>query len=107
MSANRGDCEHGHGAAVLALAETVATDHETTARSAALVFQDHEGEEAPTIVGRFNTAALGSMAMAMLAKCAEHEPDGCAMCDSMAAAAKLAAEVFAQEFKKLAAERAN
>ena len=102
-----GDCDHGHAGQVLAFAEKVAGEHALTADSAALVFQDDSGDVVPTIIGHYNTSSLGSMAMAMLLKTSEHEPDGCEHCDAMGAAAELAAEFFIAELKRQRARRAH
>lgn len=100
-----GDCEHGHADQVLAFAEKVAGEHGSACDTAVLVFQDHESETPPTIIGTYNTSSLGSMTMAMLMKTAEHEPDGCPQCDGFAAAAFVALGVFRAELTKQVAAR--
>lgn len=97
MSGARGDCKHGHAAAVMELAKKIGLEHGMAPKSAALViFDPHDG--LPTVIGQFNTADLGTMADAVLAECAKHEPDGCEMCDPMGIAAELAVRTLRLSF---------
>jgi hypothetical protein len=99
MSAERGDCEHGHAAEVAELASLIAADHGIGMKSCVLVIVGEDGTT-PTVLGRFNTTALSIAADAVLAECAKHEPDGCAMCDPAAGAARVALDVLRNEFHR-------
>lgn len=98
MSAARGDCEHGHGKAILELAKAIGEAHGVEGVFEAVLVVG--GEKASKVFGHFNTASLGNAAMAVLEECANHTPDGCNVCDPSARAAKLAAEVFISEFRR-------
>lgn len=99
MSGERGDCPHGHASAVMDIARTIGEAHGVKADSAALVIFDPKSG-APFVVGKFNTAALGSMADAMLSEVGRHDPDGCPTCDPMAIACHAAARFLREEFAK-------
>jgi hypothetical protein len=104
MSTNRSDCEHGHGGEVLQLAEDIGLAHGLEVESAVLVVLG-PGGSTPFVIGKFNTTSLVVAADAVLAKGAEHEPDGCAMCDSAAIACDATAQFLRRTFHQNHAAR--
>lgn len=98
MSGRRTDCEHGHGAQVLKLAQDIGEAHGMEVESAILVVIGPDGQES-TVIGSFNTTALMVGADLVLEKAAEHEPDGCAKCDTAAKACEAAISTLRTDFR--------
>lgn len=86
MSEVRGDCDHGHAAEIMEMARLIGADHGWKATAGALVIGIENKQ--PEVIGHFNTRMLWQMAAVLLDECAKHKPDGCAMCDASALAAK-------------------